>query len=153
MKKVLVIGATGSCGAYTTVDLKAKGYDVVACAPLPSQYAAIEALSGKENYSENMVKIFTSRRNTLVQGIQALPLLRCTAPQATFYLMVDISATGFTSYDFAVALLKAQQVAVVPGVAYGKSCDKYIRIAFTLEEDKINEGVRRIGEFIKSLDK
>ena len=61
MKKVLVIGATGSCGAYTTVDLKAKGYDVVACAPLPSQYAAIEALSGKENYSENMVKIFTSR--------------------------------------------------------------------------------------------
>lgn len=127
--------------------------NVVACAPLPSQYAAIEALSGKENYSENMVKIFTSRRNTLVQGIQALPLLRCIAPQATFYLMVDISATGFTSYDFAVALLKAQQVAVVPGVAYGKSCDKYIRIAFTLEEDKIREGVRRIGEFIKSLDK
>lgn len=127
--------------------------NVVACAPLPSQYAAIEALSGKENYSENMVKIFTSRRNTLVQGIQALPLLRCTAPQATFYLMVDISATGFTSYDFAVALLKAQQVAVVPGVAYGKSCDKYIRIAFTLEEDKIREGVRRIGGFIKSLDK
>lgn len=127
--------------------------NVVACAPLPSQYAAIEALSGKENYSENMVKIFTSRRNTLVQGIQTLPLLRCTAPQATFYLMVDISATGYTSYDFAVALLKAQQVAVVPGVAYGKSCDKYIRIAFTLEEDKIKEGVRRIGEFIKSLDK
>lgn len=127
--------------------------NVVACAPLPSQYAAIEALSGKENYSENMVKIFTSRRNTLVQGIQALPLLRCTAPQATFYLMVDISATGYTSYDLAVALLKAQQVAVVPGVAYGKSCDKYIRIAFTLEEDKIKEGVRRIGEFIKSLDK
>lgn len=125
--------------------------NVVACAPLPSQYAAIEALSGKENYSENMVKIFTSRRNTLVQGIQALPLLRCTAPQATFYLMVDISATGFTSYDFAVALLKAQQVAVVPGVAYGKSCDKYIRIAFTLEEVKIREGVRRIGEFVKSL--
>lgn len=124
---------------------------VVACAPLPSQYAAIEALSGKENYSENMVKIFTERRNTLVQGIQALPLLRCTAPQATFYLMVDISATGYTSYDFAVALLKAQQVAVVPGVAYGKSCDKYIRIAFTLEEVKIREGVRRIGEFVKSL--
>lgn len=34
-----------------------------------------------------------------------------------------------------------------------ESCDKYIRIAFTLEEDKIKEGVRRIGEFIKSLEK
>ncbi len=127
--------------------------NVVACAPLPSQYAAIEALSGKENYSENMVKIFTSRRNKLVAGLQQVPLLRCTAPQATFYLMVDISATGYTSYDFAVALLKAQHVAVVPGVAYGKSCDKYVRIAFTLNEDKIEEGVRRIGEFIESLGK
>lgn len=127
--------------------------NVVACAPLPSQYAAIEALSGKVNYSENMVNIFTSRRNTLVQGIQQLPLLKCKAPQATFYLMVDISETGFSSYDFAVELLKAQHVAVVPGVAYGKSCDKYIRIAFTLNEDKIKEGVRRIGEFVKSLKK
>ena len=127
--------------------------NVVACAPLPSQYAAIEALSGHGNYSENMVNIFTSRRNALVAGLQQLPLLKCTAPQATFYLMVDISATGYTSYDFAVALLKAQHVAVVPGVAYGKSCDKYVRIAFTLNEDKIQEGVRRIGEFVKNLNK
>ena len=125
--------------------------NVVACAPLPSQYAAIEALSGKGNYSENMVKIFTSRRNKLVAGLRQLPLLRCNVPQATFYLMVDISATGYTSYDFAVALLRAQHVAVVPGVTYGKSCDKYVRIAFTLNEDKIEEGVRRIGEFVKGL--
>lgn len=127
--------------------------NVVACAPLPSQYAAIEALSGHGNYSENMVNIFTSRRNALVAGLQQLPLLKCTASQATFYLMGDISATGYTSYDFAVALLKAQHVAVVPGVAYGKSCDKYVRIAFTLNEDKIQEGVRRIGEFVKNLNK
>lgn len=125
--------------------------NIVACAPLPSQYAAIEALSGNGNYSEDMVRIFTTRRNVLVEGINSLPLLKCNAPQATFYLMVDISATGYTSYDFAVALLKAQQVAVVPGVAYGKSCDKYVRIAFTLNEDKIQEGVRRIGEFVKTL--
>lgn len=125
--------------------------NIVACAPLPSQYAAIEALSGNGNYSEDMVRIFTKRRNVLVDGINSLPLLKCNAPQATFYLMVDISSTGYTSYDFAVALLKAQHVAVVPGVAYGKSCDKYVRIAFTLNEDKIKEGVRRIGEFVKTL--
>ena len=100
-----------------------------------------------------MVKIFTSRRNKLVSGLQQIPMLRCAAPQAAFYLMVDISATGYTSYDFAVALLKAQHVAVVPGVAYGMSCDKYVRIAFTLSEDMIEEGVCRIGEFIKSLEK
>ena len=42
MKKVLVIGATGSCGAYTTVDLKAKGYDVVAVAHRPSDNGFFE---------------------------------------------------------------------------------------------------------------
>lgn len=126
--------------------------NVCACAPLPSQYAAIEALSGKGNYSENMVNIFTRRRNLLVDGISKAPLLRCKAPEATFYLMVDISATGMHSEEFAIALLQAQHVAVVPGIAYGKSCDKYVRIAFTIEEDKIREGVRRITEFMKTFE-
>lgn len=125
--------------------------NVVACAPLPSQYAAIEALSGKEDYSAKMKDIFSFRRNILVEGIQAIPMLRCTPPEATFYLMVDISATGMKSEEFAIALLKAAHVAVVPGIAYGISCDNYVRIAFTLDESKIKEGVKRIHSFINQL--
>ena len=127
--------------------------NVAACAPLPSQYAAIEALSGKHDYSGNMVKIFTSRRDVLVYGIKNIPHLKCNAPQGTFYLMVDISETGMKSEEFAMALLKAQHVAVVPGIAYGESCDKYVRIAFTIDEDKIREGVKRIKQFIEALNK
>lgn len=127
--------------------------NVCACAPLPSQYAAIEALSGRSNYSENMVHIFTERRNELVSGIQQIPLLRTSAPEATFYLMVDISATGYKSEEFCIELLKAQQVACVPGKTYGASCDNYIRMAFTLDTGKIREGVRRIKTFIDSLGK
>ena len=127
--------------------------NVAACAPLPSQYAAIEALSGKENYSENMVNIFSYRRDVLVNGIKGIPMLKCNAPQATFYLMVDISETGMKSEEFAIALLKAQHVAVVPVIAYGKSCDKYVRIAFTVDEGKIKEGVKRIKKFIETLQK
>ena len=65
--------------------------NVAACAPLPSQYAAIEALSGKDDYSANMVNIFTKRRNILVKGINNISKLSCETPEATFYLMVDIS--------------------------------------------------------------
>lgn len=125
--------------------------NVAACAPLPSQYAAIEALSGKEDYSRDMVRVFTERKECLVKGIQQIKGLTCRVPEATFYMMIDISSTGMTSVDFAMALLKAVHVAVVPGITYGQCCDHYIRIAFTRELDYINEGVRRIGEFMKSI--
>ena len=127
--------------------------NVAACAPLPSQYAAIEALGSKEDYSKDMVAIFTERKNCIVEGIQSIAGLSCLPPDATFYLMVDISKTGMTSVDFAMELLKAVHVAVVPGITYGKCCDSYIRIAFTRELDYIREGVRRISEFMKSLNK
>lgn len=125
--------------------------NIAACAPLPSQHAAITALSGKADYSGHMVKTFLKRRDLLVEGISKIPLLKCTAPEATFYLMVDISATGMTSEQFAISLLKEAHVAVVPGITYGKCCDSYIRIAFTLEECKILEGLRRIGSFMKKI--
>lgn len=125
--------------------------NVAACTPLPSQYAAIEALSGNGDYSSHMVNTFRKRRDVLVNGIRSIPMLRCNNPEATFYLMVDISETGMKSEEFAIELLKAEQVALVPGIAYGKSCDNYVRIAFTLEENKIKEGINRIARFCNSL--
>ena len=123
--------------------------NVAACAPLPSQYAAIEALGSTEDYSKDMVRIFTERKECIVDGISAIEGLTCREPDATFYLMVDISSTGMNSVDFAIALLKAQHVAVVPGITYGKCCDHYVRIAFTRELDYIREGVKRIGAFMR----
>lgn len=125
--------------------------NVAACAPLPSQYAAIEALSKGKEYSAGMLEIFLHRRNLLVEGIKSISLLDCSCPEATFYLMVDISKTGMKSEQFALELLKRNQVAVVPGITYGKSCDNYVRIAFTLNEEKIKEGLKRIRLFIETL--
>ncbi|MBO6082085.1 MAG: aminotransferase class I/II-fold pyridoxal phosphate-dependent enzyme [Bacteroidales bacterium] len=125
--------------------------NVAACAPLPSQYAGIEALSGKGDYSKNMVEVFTDRRNLLFEGLKDLPLIKPLLPEATFYMMVDISQTGMKSIEFAHTLLEKAHVAVVPAVAYGKSCDSFVRIAFTIEKERIQEGVRRIASFVRSL--
>lgn len=125
--------------------------NVAACAPLPSQYAAIEALGSEEDYSKDMVKIFTERKECIVEGIRAIDGLTCREPDATFYLMVDISSTGMDSVTFAMELLKAVHVAVVPGITYGKCCDHYVRIAFTRELDYIREGVKRISIFMEGL--
>ena len=51
----------------------------------------------------------------------------------------------------AIELLKKEHVALVPGITYGKCCDRYVRIAFTVEEDIIREGVARIRRFVESL--
>lgn len=125
--------------------------NVAACAPLPSQYAAIEALSGNGDYSSEMLSIFRSRRDVLVHEIQKIDKLSCSLPEATFYLMVNISGTGLNSEEFAFELLRQEHVALVPGITYGKCCDNFVRIAFTVEESKIQEGVRRIKRFVESL--
>ena len=125
--------------------------NICACAPLPSQYAAIEALSSKEDYSANMKSIFSERRDALVSGINSIKGLSCTPPDATFYLMVDISKTGLKSFDFACKLLESVHVAVVPGVTYGQSCDNYVRIAFTKNVDVIKQGVERIARFMSQF--
>lgn len=125
--------------------------NVAACAPLPSQYAAIKALGGEEDYSKNMVDIFTERRNVLYEGLSKIEKFNVKAPEATFYMMVDISKTGMDSIDFCYAMLRAVHVAAVPGVTYGQCCNHYVRIAFTLDIEKIKEGVKRITEFVNSL--
>lgn len=124
--------------------------NVAACTPLPSQYAAIEALGSKEDYSANMVEIFTSRRNRLYDGLRNVEGIKIMKPEATFYAMVDIKGLGYESSEaFAYDLLNEARVALVPGVAYGNVCEGFVRIAFTIEEEKIAEGCRRIAEFAK----
>ena len=53
--------------------------------------------------------------------------------------------------DFAYRLIEEKHVAVVPGITYGKCLDGYVRIAYTIDEDKIREGIRRIADFVKGL--
>lgn len=125
--------------------------NMVACAPLISQYAAIEALRCDKSISEDMRKCFMSRRNLFVDGINKIDKLSCNMPKGTFYAMVNIKKTGLSDIDFAYKLLEEKQVAVVPGTTYGDDCKGYVRVAYTINEDKISEGLKRISEFVKEL--
>lgn len=125
--------------------------NVAACAPLPSQYAAMEALRLDKDYSACMATIFAKRRDALVEEIKKCDKLKAIVPDATFYMMVNIKETGMKSVEFAYSLLQHAHVAVVPGITYGEICDDYIRIAFTLDEDLIREGVQRIVKYVNSL--
>lgn len=126
--------------------------NVCACAPLPSQYAAIEAYSNCLEQN-GITKAFEKRRNILVDAINKINGLNCKKPNGTFYLFINIGSTGLNCIDFSYRLLEEQKVAVVPGVAYGEKYTDYIRIAFTLEESKLLEAVDRINTFIQNINK
>ena len=125
--------------------------NIAACVTVPSQYAAIAALQGDDSEVAAMRAGFEKRRNVLVSGINSIEKLSVKVPKGTFYAMVNISATGMGSEEFAYSLLRSQHVAVVPGVTYGEVSEGYVRIAFTMNEDKINEGIQRIKTFVNTL--
>lgn len=124
--------------------------NVVACAPLPSQYAAIEAYEACQD-DTYIRDEFEKRRDYMVDAINKLDKLSCVKPDATFYIYVNISETGLDCFDFAYKLIDAVQVAVVPGTAFGSEYKDYIRIALTMPVDKLSVAVERIGEFVASI--
>lgn len=125
--------------------------NIVACAALPSQYAAIKALTEENDECEKMRLGFQERRDVLIEGINSIPKLKCKPPKGTFYAFVNIRETGMTSVEFAYELLEKKHVAVVPGVTYGDCCEGYVRFAYTMDIVKIKEGIERIKEFTEEL--
>ena len=125
--------------------------NIAVCVATPNQYAAIEAMSHADQYASGIKDVFTKRREILVRELNKLDKISFQAPQGTFYAFIDISRTGTDSKTFCFDLLEKQHVAVIPGVAFGEAFDNYIRLAFTLNEDKIIEGVNRIREYINQL--
>ena len=102
-----------------------------------------------EKYAGDIKVTFTKRRDVLVQELNKVEKINFKAPQGTFYAFLDISKTGMDSKTFCFELLEQQHVAVIPGIAFGAAFDNYIRLAFTLDDSKIIEGVKRINSFIQ----
>ena len=125
--------------------------NIAVCVSTPNQYAAIEAITNKDKYAGGIKDVFQKRRDVLTRELRKIEKLKFQAPAGTFYAFIDISSTGMDSKSFCFSLLEKQHVAVIPGVAFGEAFDNYIRLAFTLNEDKIIEGISRIKEFINQL--
>lgn len=125
--------------------------NIAVCVSTPNQYAAIEAITNTDKYASGIKAVFAKRRDVLTREFNKIEKLKFTTPDGTFYAFIDISATGMDSKTFCFSLLENQHVAVIPGVAFGESFDNYIRLAFTLTEDKIIEGINRVHEFIVHL--
>ena len=98
-----------------------------------------------------MLRAYATRRTILLEALSKIPGLTAAAPQGTFYLFVDIRATGMNAERFAMDLLEKERVIVVPGEAFGESGRHYVRLSFAVSLETIQEGTRRIARYMQSL--
>jgi aminotransferase len=121
-------------------------------APTAAQVAAIEALKTGESDVVEMVEDYNRRRKFIVKGLNEIGLA-CFEPKGAFYAFPSIAVTGMTSEEFSERLLKEEKVAVVPGSAFGKCGEGYIRCCYATSLAEIEEALTRMGRFVKKYKK
>lgn len=113
-------------------------------APEPSQRAALHALRLRKEIQPGLFEEFKKRSYYAYERLNKLKGISVMKPMGTFYLFPNIEKTGLSSIEFADKLLKEARVAVIPGIAFGCNGDNYIRLAVTLNIDRMKEAFDRI---------
>ena len=120
----------------------------IMCAPTTSQYAAISAIKDGDKDIARMRESYDKRRHFLLSTFQEMGL-SCFEPKGAFYTFPCIKEFGLTSDEFATRLL--EELAVVPGTAFGDCGEGFIRISYAYSIDELKEAMNRINNFITRL--
>jgi aminotransferase len=115
-----------------------------------AQYAAAKALDDPRSWEavEEMRKEYDRRRNLVWKRLNemGLPTLK---PKGAFYIFSRIKDTGLTDHEFSELMLKEARVAVVPGSAFGKAGEGYIRISYATAYEKLEEAMDRMEKVLR----
>lgn len=122
----------------------------IMCAPTTSQYAAVEAMKNGDADVVQMRDQYNERRRYLLHRLKNMGL-KCFEPFGAFYIFPSIKEFGMTSDEFATELLNSKKVAVVPGTAFGKSGEGFVRISYAYSIDDLKTALGRIEEFVNEL--
>jgi len=138
-----------ACGPKEIISAMTKIHQyTIMCVSTSSQFAACEALFSAKKNVENMFKEYKRRREFLTRRLKEIGF-DFVKPQGAFYIFASIKNTGFYSLDFAKRLLEEKKVAVVPGVAFGKNYDDYVRISYATNFENLKVALERMEEFVK----
>jgi aspartate aminotransferase len=118
-----------------------------------AQKAALAALNGPMDSVGQMLAEYARRRARVVEGLSAIPHVRCAEPRGAFYAYPNIGewmrARGVESTaEVAKRILNQAHVAIVPGQAFGTS--EHIRVSYATSMEQIEEGLRRLHKFFST---
>lgn len=140
-----------ACGPREIIDAMMKVHQyAIMCASTMAQEAALEALRNGEKEMLRMRESYCERRNLMVDGLNRIGL-DCLLPKGAFYTFPSVKSTGLSSTEFAEQLLKAEKVAVVPGVAFGACGEGFVRCCYATSASDLIEAIDRMGRFVQSL--
>jgi aminotransferase len=126
--------------------LKVHQYGIMS-APTTAQDAAVAALTGAEPEVQRMVAEYDRRRQLVVAGLNRIGLATFE-PRGAFYAFPWIGGTGLSSAEFSERLLREEQVAVVPGDAFGPSGEGHVRISYATAYEQLETALGRIERFV-----
>ncbi|MBQ3220809.1 MAG: aminotransferase class I/II-fold pyridoxal phosphate-dependent enzyme [Clostridia bacterium] len=121
------------------------------CAPITSQYGAIEAL--KDGFLDGFATVeemrdsYDKRRKFVLHSLQSIGL-SCFEPKGAFYAFPSVRGTGFDGESFAENLLKTEKVAVVPGNAFGQFGENNVRISYATSMNALSTAFDRMASFL-----
>ena len=137
-----------ACGPAPVIEAMMKIHQyAIMCAPTVAQEAALEALQNGNRSMLSMRDSYRERRDVFVAGLNRIGL-DCLLPHGAFYAFPDVRSTGMDSMTFANELLKKQQVAVVPGEAFGASGNGFIRCSYASGLDELELALNRMDKFL-----
>lgn len=122
----------------------------IMCAPTTSQFAATEALKNGDEAVARMLEEYDMRRRLIVHGFNQLGL-SCREPKGAFYAFPCVASTGLSADEFCERLLRSERVALVPGTAFGRGGEGFVRASYCYSTEHITEALRRIGKFLDGL--
>ncbi|MDE5548208.1 MAG: aminotransferase class I/II-fold pyridoxal phosphate-dependent enzyme [Clostridia bacterium] len=126
------------------------------CAPRTAQHAAVAALSG--GFSDGFASVlamrteYDRRRRFVLSAFHDMGL-SCFEPRGAFYAFPSVKAFGITGEEFVDGLLREEQVAVVPGSAFGGCGEYHVRCSYATGMAELNEAMRRMQRFLKKCEK
>ena len=120
----------------------------VSCVNAAAQYAGIAALDGPDDSINDMLDKFTLRRNLIHQGLNDLPGVECSLPGGAFYAFPKVIGTGMNGSEFCKKAMHEAGVAIVPGTAFGKTCNDYVRFSFAASRDNILQALENIKKML-----
>ena len=123
----------------------------IMCAPIMSQYAAIEAL--KDGFSDGFATVgemresYDKRRKFVLHSLKEIGL-HCFEPKGAFYAFPSVKTSNLSGEAFAESLLKEKKVAVVPGNAFGAFGENNVRISYATSMNALSEAFEKMSEFL-----
>ena len=140
-----------ACGPDWLIDAMMKIHQYcMMCAPILSQEAALEALRNGTNEVLKMKEQYQKRRDFLVRRFNEMGM-ECHLPRGSFYAFPSVKNFGLDEVEFCHRLLREEEVAVVPGTAFGAHGKGHVRASFSTSFEKLVKAADRMERFLNCL--